>query len=53
MTGAAMAAQACEEHLVPLSPISDVRGTAEYRNEAVMELIRRALATVAQEEAQG
>lgn len=30
-------------HLAPLSPISDIRGSAEYRLAAVAELLRRAL----------
>ncbi len=33
-----------KEHLAPLSPIDDVRGSAEYRMEAVCELCRRAVA---------
>lgn len=31
------------EHLAPLSPIDDLRASAEYRMEAALELIRRAL----------
>lgn len=31
------------EHLTSLSPISDVRGTAEYRQEGGVELVKRAL----------
>ncbi|WP_226780124.1 FAD binding domain-containing protein [Oceaniglobus trochenteri] len=31
------------EHLAPLSPIADVRGSAEYRQEAVTELCDRAI----------
>jgi CO/xanthine dehydrogenase FAD-binding subunit len=31
------------EHLAPLSPIDDVRGTADYRREAALTLVRRAL----------
>ena len=31
------------DHLAPLAPIGDVRGTADYRIAAVAELIRRAL----------
>jgi CO/xanthine dehydrogenase FAD-binding subunit len=30
-------------HLAPLAPISDVRGTADYRADAVLTLVRRAL----------
>lgn len=40
----ALAACVRPEHLAPLSPIDDVRGTASYRLEAVEELLRRALA---------
>jgi CO/xanthine dehydrogenase FAD-binding subunit len=31
------------EHLQPLSPIDDVRATAEYRRDASLTLLRRAL----------
>jgi CO/xanthine dehydrogenase FAD-binding subunit len=31
------------EHLAPLAPIDDVRGTATYRSKAALELIRRTL----------
>jgi CO/xanthine dehydrogenase FAD-binding subunit len=31
------------EHLAPLSPIDDVRGTAAYRRDAALTLVRRAL----------
>jgi CO/xanthine dehydrogenase FAD-binding subunit len=34
------------EHLADLQPIDDVRGTAAYRREAALELVRRALVTV-------
>ena len=33
------------EHLSPLSPIDDVRATAEYRRDASLTLVRRALET--------
>ncbi len=36
-------------HLAPLAPISDVRGTAEYRNDAVVTLVRRALGQLTDE----
>lgn len=35
------------EHLTPLSPIDDVRGTADYRREAALTLVRRALRDLA------
>ncbi|MEW5991812.1 MAG: FAD binding domain-containing protein [Chloroflexota bacterium] len=35
------------EHLAPLSPIDDVRGTAEYRRGAALVLVRRALEDLA------
>jgi CO/xanthine dehydrogenase FAD-binding subunit len=31
------------DHLLPLSPIDDVRATAEYRRDASLTLIRRAV----------
>lgn len=31
------------EHFAPISPIDDIRGTAEYRREAAQTLVRRAL----------
>ena len=34
------------EHLAQLQPIDDVRGTAAYRREAALELVRRALTKV-------
>lgn len=40
---AALAARLRREQLAPLSPIDDVRGAADYRFEAVEELLRRAL----------
>jgi len=35
------------EHLSPLAPIDDVRGTADYRWDAALTLVRRAVAEVA------
>ena len=32
-----------EEHLLPLSPIGDVRGSADYRRDAALTLVQRAL----------
>ena len=40
------AAIASSDHLGGLSPIDDVRGTADYRREAALELVRRALRRV-------
>lgn len=34
-------------HLAPLAPIDDVRGSAEYRRAAALELVRRAVAGLA------
>ena len=39
----ALAACVHLDHLAPLSPIDDVRGTAQYRSEAVADLIGRTL----------
>jgi CO/xanthine dehydrogenase FAD-binding subunit len=36
-----------ERHLAPLQPIDDVRGTAAYRHDATLTLLRRALAEFA------
>ncbi len=44
-----LAALVSARHLAPLAPISDVRGTAEYRSDAAVTLIRRALARLANE----
>lgn len=46
--GAGLAALAGPEHLAPLAPIDDVRAPAAYRREAALELVRRALAAVAE-----
>ena len=35
------------EHLAPLSPIDDVRGTAAYRREAALTIVRRAIEELA------
>jgi CO/xanthine dehydrogenase FAD-binding subunit len=40
---AGLGAVALPEHLAPLSPISDIRATAEYRRDASLTLVRRAL----------
>jgi len=34
-------------HLAPIAPIDDVRGTAAYRHDVALTLVRRALATLA------
>jgi CO/xanthine dehydrogenase FAD-binding subunit len=39
------------EHLAPLSPIGDVRGTAAYRNDAALTLLQRALVACAEKAA--
>jgi CO/xanthine dehydrogenase FAD-binding subunit len=36
-----------EQHIAPLQPIDDVRGTAAYRQDATLTLLRRALAELA------
>jgi CO/xanthine dehydrogenase FAD-binding subunit len=38
-------------HLAPLSPIDDVRGTADYRRDATLTLLRRAVVELAQRHA--
>lgn len=40
-----------ERHLEPLTPIDDVRGSAEYRRDAAMTLIRRTLVQLAEQAA--
>jgi CO/xanthine dehydrogenase FAD-binding subunit len=42
-----MAKLATAAHLTPLTPIDDVRGTAVYRNEAALVLVKRALEALA------
>ncbi len=39
---------AAEAHLAPLAAIDDVRGTAGYRREAALELVRRSLSACAE-----
>lgn len=41
---AEMAARVAPEHLAPLAPLDDLRGSADYRLEAVQEMLARALA---------
>jgi len=41
---AALAGLITADHLSPLSPIGDVRGSADYRNDAALTLVRRAIA---------
>jgi CO/xanthine dehydrogenase FAD-binding subunit len=38
-----LSARVAPDHLAPLSPIDDVRATAEYRRDASLTLVRRAL----------
>lgn len=45
-TAASIIDVARPEHLAALQPIDDVRGTAEYRRGAALELVRRALTKV-------
>lgn len=44
----AVAQRVAERHLAPLPPIDDLRGSAEYRRDAVLTLIRRALIQLAE-----
>ena len=41
---AGLAALVTKDHVAPLSPIGDVRGSAEYRSDAALTLVRRAIA---------
>lgn len=43
----ALAQAALPAHLAHLKPISDIRGTAQYRSDAALTLVRRALTEVA------
>ncbi len=45
--GLALATIPAMEHLSPLAPIDDVRGTNDYRWDAALTLVRRAIAEVA------
>ena len=40
---AGLAALVAADHLAPLSPIADVRGSADYRRDAALTLVRRTL----------
>ncbi|HUN46874.1 MAG TPA: FAD binding domain-containing protein [Stellaceae bacterium] len=42
--GVELARLVTAEHLAPLSPIDDVRGTADYRQDATLTLLRRTIA---------
>jgi CO/xanthine dehydrogenase FAD-binding subunit len=42
-TAAGITSAVRPDHLSPLSPIDDIRATAEYRRDASLTLIRRAL----------
>jgi len=46
---AALPGQARPEHLAALAPINDVRGTADYRAEAALVLVRRTLEALVHE----
>ena len=41
---ASLAGLVTKDHVAPLSPIGDVRGSAEYRSDAALTLVRRAIA---------
>ncbi len=43
-----LAALVTEDHIAPLSPIGDVRGSAEYRSDAALTLVRRAIAELSE-----
>jgi CO/xanthine dehydrogenase FAD-binding subunit len=45
----ALAARVAARHFASLAPISDVRGTADYRTDAAVTLVRRALGQLANE----
>jgi CO/xanthine dehydrogenase FAD-binding subunit len=45
--GPSLATVPAMEHLSPLAPIDDIRGTADYRWDAALTLVRRAIAEVA------
>jgi CO/xanthine dehydrogenase FAD-binding subunit len=45
--GPSLATVPAMEHLSPLAPIDDVRGTGDYRWDAALTLVRRAIAEVA------
>lgn len=48
-----LAARVTEKHIAPLSPIGDVRGSAEYRSDAALTLVRRAIAELTTTEVTG
>jgi CO/xanthine dehydrogenase FAD-binding subunit len=51
LVGAALDARLSDRievaHLAPLAPIDDVRGSADYRSDAVLALVRRLLGGLA------
>ncbi len=44
--GASLADLVTADHLAPIAPIDDVRGTAAYRHDAALTLVRRALTSL-------